>query len=64
MTTGDPKAHSIGPCVSSCCLLARRGLPAGDMFNDAFVQVYALEFFDAFTIRHLLIRLSSHIDDD
>eukprot|EP00959_Pyramimonas_sp_CCMP1952_P311557 6520331-Pyramimonas_sp.AAC.1 len=53
-----PRLVRLGPAFHTVALFASSGLPAGDVFNDAFVKVHALEAVDAFTMRHPTVRLS------
>eukprot|EP00959_Pyramimonas_sp_CCMP1952_P107396 2245368-Pyramimonas_sp.AAC.1 len=45
-----PRLVRLGSAFHPVAYFACSGLPAGDVFNDAFVNAYALESFDAFTI--------------
>eukprot|EP00959_Pyramimonas_sp_CCMP1952_P013665 288647-Pyramimonas_sp.AAC.1 len=60
----SPRLARLGTLFHPMQIFAASGLPAGDIFNDAFVKVYATDAFDAFTLRHGSIRLSSHIGND
>eukprot|EP00959_Pyramimonas_sp_CCMP1952_P353382 7403671-Pyramimonas_sp.AAC.1 len=61
----SPRLIRLGISFHPVALFAQSGLPAGDIFNDAFVKVYAIGAFDAFTARFPHpIRLSSYVDDD
>ena len=59
-----PRIVRLGMNYSTTLLFARCGLPAGDIFNDAFVKAYALEPFDRFVVRNPLVKLVSFVDDD
>ena len=59
-----PRIVRLGQHHSPRVLYARRGLPAGDIFNDAFVKAYALEPFDWFVANNPKVTLDSYVDDD
>eukprot|EP00959_Pyramimonas_sp_CCMP1952_P406562 8521066-Pyramimonas_sp.AAC.1 len=43
---------------------AGHGLPAGDIFDDVFVKVYAVFEFDLWSNRNPGVSLGSYVDDD
>ena len=59
-----PRLVRLAAIYSKELLFARSGLPAGDIFNDAFVKAYALEPFDRFVVRNPRVKLLSFVDDD
>ena len=46
-----PRLVRLGTSFHPVALFAKSGLPAGDIFDDAFVKVYAIGAFDGFMSR-------------
>ena len=60
----SPRILRLG--VHHCPLVqfAECGLPAGDIYNDVFVKVYAMFEFDLWSSRNPGVYLGSYVDDD
>ena len=58
-----PRILRLGQHHSPRITYARCGLPAGDMFNDAFVKADALSSFDSFIYRNPDVTLAPYVDD-
>eukprot|EP00959_Pyramimonas_sp_CCMP1952_P289971 6064679-Pyramimonas_sp.AAC.1 len=48
----SPRILRLGATHSPLVLFAKSGLPVGDIFNDVFVEVYAMFEFDMWSQRH------------
>eukprot|EP00959_Pyramimonas_sp_CCMP1952_P302869 6336746-Pyramimonas_sp.AAC.1 len=60
----SPRILRLGANHSPLVLFAESGLPAGDIFNDVLVKVYAIFEFDMWSQKHPEVSLGSYVDDD